>query len=119
LPVYVPTGVALRPDGGLLFVYGPFTRDRVHTTESNAAFDASLRARNPEWGYRDLGDMRSWAAEAGLVGAGGVCGSLGGGMVWRVAERMAGQVGGCAQGWVGKGVGGFAGNRSQGKAPDD
>ncbi|KXZ53864.1 hypothetical protein GPECTOR_6g782 [Gonium pectorale] len=59
-------GRALRPGGGLLFVYGPFTRDRHHTSESNAAFDASLRARCPDWGYRDLGDMADWAAEAGL-----------------------------------------------------
>ena len=41
-------------DGGRLFVYGPFMRDGAHTAPSNAAFDASLRAENPEWGVRDV-----------------------------------------------------------------
>ncbi|GLC60857.1 hypothetical protein PLESTB_001684000 [Pleodorina starrii] len=59
-------GVALRPAGGLLFVYGPFTRGGRHTSDSNAAFDASLRNRDLEWGYRDLDQMAAWAAEAGL-----------------------------------------------------
>ncbi|PNW80736.1 hypothetical protein CHLRE_07g327687v5 [Chlamydomonas reinhardtii] len=60
-------GTALRPGGGLLFVYGPFTVQRGrHTTDSNAAFHASLQARDPSWGYRDVEDMKEWAAEAGL-----------------------------------------------------
>ena len=37
------------PDGRL-FVYGPFKRDGAHTAPSNAAFDASLRARKPGLG---------------------------------------------------------------------
>ena len=41
------------PDGRL-FVYGPFMRDGAHTAPSNAAFDASLRAENPDWGVRDV-----------------------------------------------------------------
>ena len=41
--------------GGVLMVYGPFKdEDGNFTTDSNAAFDASLRSRNPEWGYRSL-----------------------------------------------------------------
>ena len=32
-------------------------RGGEHTAPSNAAFDASLRARNPEWGVRDLDDV--------------------------------------------------------------
>jgi SAM-dependent methyltransferase len=43
----------LRP-GGRLFVYGPFTKDGIHTAPSNAQFDASLRAGNPAWGVRDV-----------------------------------------------------------------
>ena len=39
---------------GRLFVYGPFRRDGAHTAPSNAAFDATLRAENPEWGVRDV-----------------------------------------------------------------
>lgn len=43
--------------GGLLYLYGPFKRDGAHTAPSNAAFDESLRARDPAWGVRDLGDV--------------------------------------------------------------
>ena len=39
---------ALR-DGGALVTYGPFKLDGAFTSDSNAAFDTSLRARNPEW----------------------------------------------------------------------
>jgi len=42
------------PKGALLVLYGPFRRDGVHTAPSNAAFDDSLRARNPAWGVRCL-----------------------------------------------------------------
>jgi hypothetical protein len=41
------------PPGGPLFLYGPF-RVPGQMVESNLAFDASLRERNPEWGVRDL-----------------------------------------------------------------
>ena len=46
-------GRFLRADGRL-FLYGPFMRDGEHTAPSNAAFDASLRAENPDWGVRDV-----------------------------------------------------------------
>jgi cyclopropane fatty-acyl-phospholipid synthase-like methyltransferase len=42
---------------GLLVLYGPFMRDGVHNAPSNAAFDASLKARNPSWGVRDIVDL--------------------------------------------------------------
>jgi SAM-dependent methyltransferase len=45
---------ALLPPGGLLVTYGPYKRGGVHTAPSNEAFDASLRARDPRWGVRDL-----------------------------------------------------------------
>jgi hypothetical protein len=52
---------------GRLFVDGPFMRDGAHTAPSNAAFDASLRAENPEWGVRDVGDLRALARDNGLT----------------------------------------------------
>ena len=55
----------LRPEGRL-FVYGPFKRGGEHTAPSNARFDASLRAENPEWGVRDVGDLRALASQSGL-----------------------------------------------------
>ena len=55
----------LSPDG-VLFLYGPYKEGGVHTAPSNEAFDASLRARNPEWGVRDLDDVKALAAGNGL-----------------------------------------------------
>ena len=37
------------------------------TTQGNASFDASLRARNPAWGYRDVADVASAARVVGLA----------------------------------------------------
>lgn len=54
------------PEGGVLYLYGPYLIDGAPTTESNAAFDASLRRRNPEWGIRDLAAVTEAAAERGL-----------------------------------------------------
>jgi SAM-dependent methyltransferase len=56
-------------DGGRLFVYGPFRRNGQHTAPSNAAFDASLRAENPDWGVRDVADLDTEAQKAGLTKA--------------------------------------------------
>jgi SAM-dependent methyltransferase len=59
-------GRHLKP-GGQLILYGPFAR-RGDIAPSNAAFDASLKSRNPDWGVRDLErDLVPLAAEAGLV----------------------------------------------------
>jgi hypothetical protein len=38
------------PPGGILYLYGPFKQGGRHTAPSNAAFDESLQAQNPEWG---------------------------------------------------------------------
>lgn len=53
--------------GNMLFVYGPYRCNERHTAPSNEAFDASLRARNPEWGVRDLEAVTKVAATAGFV----------------------------------------------------
>lgn len=47
-------GKVLRRPGGLLLVYGPFRETGAPLAPSNAAFDESLRQRNPAWGLRDL-----------------------------------------------------------------
>jgi SAM-dependent methyltransferase len=54
------------PAGGLLYLYGPYKRDGQHTAPSNAAFDASLRARNPAWGVRDLEAVSALASNSGF-----------------------------------------------------
>lgn len=51
---------------GVLYIYGPFQDGGAHTAPSNAAFDASLRARNAEWGVRDLGEITDRALRHGL-----------------------------------------------------
>ncbi len=45
------------PPSGILYLYGPFKQGGTHTAASNAAFDQSLQAQNPEWGVRDLDDV--------------------------------------------------------------
>jgi SAM-dependent methyltransferase len=64
--LFAGAGHFLRADGRL-FLYGPFKRDGKHTAPSNAAFDASLRDRDPEWGVRDIADLEKLAAGAGLA----------------------------------------------------
>ena len=54
------------PRGGLLHLYGPFFRGEVATAPSNTAFDASLRARDPSWGVRNLDEVAQVAAQAGF-----------------------------------------------------
>lgn len=54
------------PEGGVLFLYGPFLRDGVPTAPSNAAFDADLRRRDLNWGIRSLEAIRTLARANGL-----------------------------------------------------
>ena len=65
LGLFAGAGRLLRV-GGLLFLYGAFMRDGVHTAPSNAAFDASLKARNPSWGVRDIADLERLGESSGL-----------------------------------------------------
>ena len=53
-------------DDGVLIMYGPFSFDGQHTTPSNAAFDQTLRARDPSWGIRDLHRIETVAQTHGL-----------------------------------------------------
>ena len=40
-----------------LILYGPYIESDIDTAPSNLEFDASLKARNPEWGLRQISDM--------------------------------------------------------------
>ncbi len=42
------------PQGGILYLYGPYKQHGQHTAPSNATFDLSLQTQNPDWGVRDL-----------------------------------------------------------------
>lgn len=57
----------LLPPGGVLYLYGAYKRGGTHTAPSNASFDASLRARDPAWGVRDLEAVTAAAADADLA----------------------------------------------------
>jgi SAM-dependent methyltransferase len=63
--LFAGAGRHLRSDGRL-FLYGPFKRLGKHTAPSNAVFDKSLRERDPEWGVRDIDDLRKLGEGAGL-----------------------------------------------------
>jgi len=52
--------------GGPLILYGPYRRAGVATAQTNEAFDSSLKARNGEWGLRDLEDVAAEAERQGL-----------------------------------------------------
>lgn len=58
--------VRLLAPGAPLILYGPYIEPDVRTAETNLAFDASLRARNPAWGLRDIDAVKAAAGEAGL-----------------------------------------------------
>lgn len=53
--------------GAKLAVYGPFNIDGRYTSDSNAAFDASLKARAPHMGIRDVAAVDALAAAAGFA----------------------------------------------------
>ena len=48
-------------DGAPLILYGPWMQQHLQTTDSNIAFDADLKRRNPAWGLRIV---EEFAAEA-------------------------------------------------------
>ncbi|PKO36914.1 MAG: methylase [Betaproteobacteria bacterium HGW-Betaproteobacteria-6] len=57
---------AVLAPGGLLFIYGPFMFDGRHTSDSNAAFDRSLREKAPHQGVRDATAVDALARQNGL-----------------------------------------------------
>lgn len=59
-------GRVLPDPGGLLVLYGPFRETDVSLAPSNAAFDESLRSRDPAWGLRDRDAVIAEALKHGL-----------------------------------------------------
>ncbi len=59
-------GQVLEP-GGTLVIYGPFNYNGAYTSESNARFDAWLKARDPASGVRDFEAVDALARAQGLV----------------------------------------------------
>ena len=47
--------------GAPLLLYGPWIVDGVETAQSNLAFDADLKSRDPAWGLRSLSQFRAEA----------------------------------------------------------
>src|SRR4029079_13413483 len=56
----------LLTERGVLYTYGPYRDGGRHIGPSNEAVDASLKARNPEWGVRDVDDVEAAANKNGL-----------------------------------------------------
>lgn len=54
------------PEDGLFYLYGPYKRDGAHTSESNEAFDTSLKSRDESWGVRDMEAVIDLADKAGF-----------------------------------------------------
>lgn len=71
-PVSIAAGMMqcaaeLLTDGGLLFIYGPFKINGECITDSNTAFDQTLRSHDvPEWGLKDIADLTQAAKSYGL-----------------------------------------------------
>ena len=53
--------------GGMLCIYGPFKYGGNFTTPSNAAFDKTLKDRDPESGIRDFEAVNELAQKIGLT----------------------------------------------------
>ncbi len=64
--LFAAAGRMLAP-GAPLLIYGPFLEADVETTQSNLDFDASLKARNPAWGLRELAWIDELADANGLA----------------------------------------------------
>lgn len=52
--------------GAVLYLYGAYKENGIHTAASNERFDQDLRTQNPEWGVRDLEDVTKLADRHGL-----------------------------------------------------
>src|SRR5690606_20835662 len=51
---------------GMLVLYGPFRFEGEPLAQSNLAFEATLKEKDPRFGIRSLGELRALAEPAGL-----------------------------------------------------
>ncbi|GER06401.1 SAM-dependent methyltransferase [Iodidimonas muriae] len=56
----------LLPEGGVLYLYGPYKINGAHTAPSNEAFERWLTDQDQAWGVRDMGTVAECAAKHGL-----------------------------------------------------
>ncbi len=54
-------------ESGVIVTYGPYRFPGRDAVPSNENFDASLRARNPEWGVRSIDDVTQVAQDWGFT----------------------------------------------------
>ena len=59
----------LHPEAPLV-LYGPYFEDDVETAASNLAFDQSLKARDSEWGIRDISAIDELGVRRGFIRTG-------------------------------------------------
>lgn len=52
---------------GTLMLYGPYSDRGAHNSRGNLEFDADLRARNPQWGIRNLEEVAQQGAAVGFA----------------------------------------------------
>jgi hypothetical protein len=57
----------LLADEAVVAIYGPFSYDGRYTSDSNATFDRSLKARAEHMGIRDFEAVNALAVEQGLM----------------------------------------------------
>ena len=62
----IPLVSSMLGKSALFCAYGPFRQDGRFSTQSNADFDSSLRARDPEMGIRELEKIDRIAESAGM-----------------------------------------------------
>jgi SAM-dependent methyltransferase len=64
--LFAGAGRLLAP-GAPLILYGPYLEADVESAPSNLAFDADLKARNPDWGLRHVEWLDELAEASGLA----------------------------------------------------
>jgi len=64
--MFAGIGRVLNP-GGVFLLYGPFSYNGQHTSQSNADFDTFLKRRDPGSGIRDAGQLETLATQHGIL----------------------------------------------------